>query len=187
MKTDVLIIGAGPAGLFSAYELVRNLSNVDKNLNITIVDRGRSIEKRFCTLKTEGKCSNCSICSIMYGVGGAGLFSSGIINLRPDIGGDLHELLGSWNLANELVNYVDEVLRKFGAPERIYNPSSDDLADFQRKFVKVGAQLIPIKQRHLGTEHSVKVISNIVNYLVNHGVNIITETEVYLILSLIHI
>ncbi len=179
MQYDVVIVGAGPAGLFAAYELAYSLESQNKNLRVLVVDKGRPVEKRICPLRVKGRCQHCNPCNIMYGVGGAGALSSGTINLRPDIGGELHEFVGSWDLAQKIVEYVDLVFVKFGAPNRVFEPTADEFKELQRKFVKVGAQLIRIRQRHIGTNNTVKVISNIVSYLTQRNIVIASETEVY--------
>ena len=181
MKYDVVIVGAGPAGLFAAYEFVHSLETLGKTLRILVLDKGRPVDKRICPLRVKGKCQHCSPCNIMYGIGGAGALSSGTINLRPDVGGELHELVGSWDLAQKIINYVDSIFVKFGAPDRIFEPSSDEFKELQRKFVKVGAQLIKIRQRHIGTDNTVKVVKSMVTYLAERNVTIMPETEVYTI------
>jgi len=98
---DVIIVGAGPAGLFSAYEL-----SYKSNLKLLVIDQGRDVEERKCPANEYYICRKCSPCNIMSGVGGAGTLSSGLLNLRPDIGGNLIELIGNdeaWNL----IQYVD--------------------------------------------------------------------------------
>ncbi len=179
MKYDVVIVGAGPAGLFAAYEIACSLEVQKRALKVLIVDKGRPVEKRVCPLRVKGKCQQCNPCNIMYGVGGAGALSSGTINLRPDIGGELHELVGSWDLAQRIIDYIDSVLVKFGAPNRVFEPASDDFKDLQRKFVKVGAQLVRIKQRHIGTDNTVRVVSNMVSYITSRGINLMPETDVH--------
>lgn len=174
MIYDVAIVGAGPAGLFAAYELVNNASDV----SVAVIDKGYFARQRHCPLAKVGKCV-CMPCHITHGVGGAGLFSSGIINLRPDVGGDLHELVGSWNLAMDLINYIDEVFLRFGAPrDRVFEPKGPIFEDYQRSLAKVGAQLVPIRQRHIGTDGSVMVIENFVAHLTKAGVKFIVGTNV---------
>jgi Uncharacterized FAD-dependent dehydrogenases len=109
---DVVIVGAGPAGLFAALELAKS-----GGLRVALIDGGYRATQRRCPLQTPvEKCTFCVPCHIMYGIGGAGTLSSGLINLRPDVGGDLHELVGDWDKAMELINYVDKTFVEFGAP-----------------------------------------------------------------------
>jgi len=179
VKYDVVIVGAGPAGLFAAYELCTNLEKSPRKLSILLIDKGRRAIERQCYLKIKGKCMKCRPCNIMCGIGGAGTLSSGTINLRPDIGGDLHEMIGSWDVAEKLVYYVDSIFVKFGAPDRIFDPSCEEFRELQRKFVKVGAQLVRIKQRHIGTDNTPRIIENMTKYIEEHDVKIATLTEVF--------
>jgi len=115
-------------------------------------------------MSPKEKCTFCMPCHITYGIGGAGTYSSGTINLRPDIGGDLHELLKSWDKAQALIDYVDSVFVKFGAPkDRVYVPDPEKVKGIQKRAAKVGAEFIPIKQRHMGTDKTPIVIENMTN------------------------
>ncbi|MFB6470288.1 MAG: NAD(P)/FAD-dependent oxidoreductase [Vulcanisaeta sp. AZ3] len=174
MKYDVAIIGGGPAGLFAAYEIVENT----KDVSVVLIDKGYMPRQRHCPLARIGRCV-CVPCHITHGIGGAGLFSSGIINLRPDIGGDLQELLSSWDSANLLINYIDNVFVKFGAPQdRVFEPRGPAFEEYRRSLARVGAQLVPIRQRHIGTDGSIRVIESFTNYLSEAGVKFITGLAV---------
>ena len=111
MKYDVIIIGAGPGGIFSAYELVQQ----KPELNIGVFEAGHSLEKRHCPIDGERikSCVNCKSCSIMSGFGGAGAFSDGKYNITNDFGGTLYEYIGK-RQAIELMQYVDEINMKHG-------------------------------------------------------------------------
>ncbi|MBE9391156.1 NAD(P)/FAD-dependent oxidoreductase [Fervidicoccus fontis] len=185
---DVAIVGAGPAGLFAAIELVKTGSG---KLNIALIDKGFKVEKRICpiTAKREKSlvsnndrsinCQACPICHIMYGIGGAGTLSSGIINLRPDVGGDLDKLLGDWMKAEELINYIDKLFMEFGAPEdSLIVPNDKKSRIIERLAAKAGAKYIPTPQRVLGTDVMVKVISNITGFLEKNEVKIMEGTDV---------
>ena len=174
MIYDVAIIGGGPAGLFAAYEIVENARDV----SVVLIDKGYMPRQRHCPLAKIGRCV-CVPCHITHGIGGAGLFSSGIINLRPDIGGDLQELLNSWDAANLLIDYIDRVFLKFGAPQdRVFEPKGPTFEEYQRALARVGAQLVPIRQRHIGTDGSTRVIENFASYLTEAGVKFVIGTAV---------
>ncbi len=175
---DVTIIGAGPAGLFAAYELAA--SGAAEKFKVVLLDRGVRASKRVCPLMSpKEKCTFCMPCHITYGIGGAGTYSSGTINLRPDIGGDLHELLKSWDKAQALIDYVDSVFVKFGAPkDRVYVPDPEKVKGIQKRAAKVGAEFIPIKQRHMGTDKTPIVIENMTNFIEERGINVMELTEV---------
>ncbi len=169
---DVVIVGAGPAGLFAALELVRS-----GGLKIAIVEGGYRASQRRCPLQTPlEKCTFCVPCHIMYGVGGAGTLSSGLINLRPDVGGDLHELTGDWDKAMELINYVDKTFLEFGAPGRVYEPQMELINKLSTLAARVNARIVPIRQRHMGTEGARLVVDNITKYLEASGVVLMYAT-----------
>ncbi len=183
MDYDVLIVGAGPAGLFTAYELIEH----GRGLKIGVFDKGYEVSKRYCPLMARNndrlairKCSLCKPCHMIYGVGGAGVFSSGTLNLRPDIGGELHLLLNSWALAEKLVKYVDEIYQRFGAPrENIYIVSSKHSSRLERLSAKAGARFIPTPQRVMGSDKTPQVINNMYKYLVEKNVRFMLGTMVY--------
>jgi len=156
-KYDVIIVGAGSAGMFCAYELAK------KNLNVLIVEKGRDIGKRT---------------DIMSGVGGAGVFSDGLLNLRPDIGGNLEDFTKDKTKAWELVNYVDEIYLKFGAPKEKLGINKEKIDELKKKSASAGINFVDIPQRHMGTDGAVVVIKNLVEYLRNKGIKILTENEV---------
>lgn len=169
---DVVIIGAGPAGMFAAYELAK------QPLEILIVDMGRDINNRQCSMKTQGHCTHCTPCDIMCGVGGCGTFSDGTLNLRPDIGGDLAALTGDKDKAWELVNRVDGIFLKFGAPEGCLLTEGPEIEKLKRRAASVGARFIEIKQRHIGSDNAPALIQNFKKDLVRKGVDFLVETEV---------
>lgn len=170
---DVIIVGAGPAGMFAAYELAEF-----KPLKILIVDMGRDIDKRLCSMKTNTYCMHCTPCDIMCGVGGCGTFSDGTLNLRPDIGGDLAALTGDQTEAWKLVETVDKVFLKFGAPKGALLAEGPKIEELKRRAASVGARFIEIKQRHIGSDNAPAVIGLFKQDLVNKGVNFLLETEV---------
>jgi len=177
-KIDVAIIGGGPAGLFAAYEMA--ISGASRKYNIVLIDKGVRAIKRTCPLLSpKEKCTFCNPCHITYGIGGAGTYSSGIINLRPDIGGELQEIVRSWDEAQSLINYVDDVLVKFGAPkDRLFEPNMERVLEIQKKAAKVGAEFVPIKQRHIGTDKTPLVIEKMTSFVEREGVKIWELTDV---------
>jgi len=172
LQYDVVIVGAGPAGLFAAKEIVEN-----SRLQILIVDMGRDVDDRVCPATAYKSCKKCSPCSIMCGVGGAGTLSSGLLNLRIDIGGDLRELVDeatAWGL----VKYVDSVFVENGAPNKVYSPMPDEVEDLMRKAAAVGVNFLPIPQRHIGTDNAPKVIKSLKEHLEHQGVHFLLKRTV---------
>ncbi|VVB89558.1 Ferredoxin--NADP reductase [uncultured archaeon] len=168
---DVLIVGAGPAGMFAADELAGRKS-------VLVIDQGRDIDERECKMKRRGICTHCDPCDIMCGVGGAGTYSDGTLNLRPDIGGDLAEQTGDPEYAWELVDHVDKVFVKYGAPEQLYIPKGDQVEQLKRKAAAFGARFIEITQRHMGSDNAPKVIANFEKDLKDRGIEFLLDTMV---------
>ncbi|MFX0068639.1 MAG: NAD(P)/FAD-dependent oxidoreductase [Promethearchaeota archaeon] len=173
MEADVAIIGAGPAGLFAAYELLNSTK-----MKILVIDKGLDVDKRKCPITTFSLCTKCNPCHVMSGVGGAGTLSSGLLNLRPDIGGDLTSLVGDQKEAEELIKYVDKVFVSFGAPKKIYSPNAEDVTNLSRKAAAAGIEFVPIPQRHIGTDNAPKVVLNFKKYLESKGVKFLLRKEV---------
>ncbi len=170
MKCDVLIIGAGPAGLFAANELAGKL-------NVIVVDKGRDLNERKCVALLNGSCKRCLPCNITGGLGGAGGLSDGKLNLRPDIGGNLEEFVNkeeAWNIINE----IDEVFLKHGASEELYAPDDDEISPLLREAAASGIKFIPIIQRHMGSDKTPPIINSIKEELEDKGVRFMLETEV---------
>ena len=117
---DVVIVGSGPAGMFAARELD------DKGIgSILLIDEGKTARKRHCPMEVDGVCHKCKTCNVMHGVGGAGTFSDGTLNLRPDIGGDLRDLTKDDRAAWDLVKYVDNIWVEYGAPPPTKKPDPE--------------------------------------------------------------
>lgn len=174
---DVVIIGAGPAGLFAAYELAEN-----SNLKILIIEMGKAVDKRKCPMWITGECAKCEPCHILSGIGGSGGLSDGTLNIRPDIGGNLYEFLNEEE-AWELVKYVDKIYVKHGAPKKLYQATPEEEEMLSRKAASAGVEFVQIPQRHIGSDHTPEVIKSIENYLRKKGVEFLIETKVEDILN----
>lgn len=163
IKSDVLIIGAGPSGIFTALELIRK--NSDKT--ITIVEQGRNIDRRYCPKNKTGKCVNCKpYCNITTGFSGAGAFSDGKLSLSPEVGGDLPELIG-YDTVQELIDYTDGIYLDFGADKKIEGANSEDVKvkEIRRRAIAAGLKLVDCPIRHLGTEKAQRCIPALKNSL----------------------
>lgn len=176
LNYDVIIVGAGPAGMFAAHEIANNSKGA---LSVLIVDQGYDVERRKCPVQNYKTCTKCPVCSIMSGVGGAGTLSSGLLNLRPDIGGDLREFTDSEREADDLVSYVDSIFLKYGAPKELYRGDVEEAISLQRKAASVGIKFLPITQRHIGSDGAPKVIHNFKEDLERMGMKFLLETHVH--------
>ncbi|AEC51837.1 hypothetical protein PNA2_0921 [Pyrococcus sp. NA2] len=172
MEFDVVIIGAGPAGLFAAYELAER-----SKLKVLIIEEGGDVDQRVCPMYELGYCIGCKPCHIMSGVGGAGGLSDGTVNLRPDIGGNLTELTNDENYSWQLVWEVDQILLKHGAPRNLYKGDPEQIRYWERKAAQAGVKFIPIIQRHIGSDHTPKVIKSIKSHLESKGVKFLLWTK----------
>ena len=158
-KYDVVIVGAGPAGIFTALQITENSS-----LRVLIVEKGKDIEKRQCPMEKTGKCVDCPVCDILSGWGGAGAFSDGKLNLSPDIGGLLDKYVDKETLT-ELIDYVDKIYLKYGAPEKVYEPDTETAEKIKAVAIKNGLLFLPSKIRHIGTERCAEVLKALKNAL----------------------
>lgn len=161
-RYDVIIVGAGPAGIFSALELV----NKREDLKILLVDKGKLIQDRNCPIvnKQSNKCLNCSSCSIISGFGGAGTASDGKLTAGKGYGGRLEEYIGD-EYFNQLLDEVVNTYIQFGADDKYYEPNQDLANEVIRNGAKVGLKVIPAKVRHMGTDASRIILNNIYDYL----------------------
>jgi hypothetical protein len=167
---DVVVIGAGPAGLFAAYELVNN-----SNLSILVIDKGKDILNRQCpSLKQFQRCFQCNPCNILCGLGGAGGLSDGKLNLKSDVGGNLEEFV-SKEEADTLVSMIDKVFLEHGASQKLYGNRAHEL---QTKAAAEGLEFIPIPQRHIGSDMLPGVITSLRINLERKGANFLLQTEV---------
>ncbi|HQE91314.1 MAG TPA: NAD(P)/FAD-dependent oxidoreductase [Anaerolineae bacterium] len=175
---DVVIVGAGPAGIFAALELSQN-----PHLRVAILDKGDDIDRRTCPLRERGGvCRHCKPCAILDGWGGAGAFSDGKLTLSPAVGGYLAEILGNAPAA-DLIHYVDDIYRQFGAPEKVHGMYSDEIEDLERRATLAGLHFVSVPIRHIGTEHCVDMMRAMREALLARGVTIRTRTDVAKILT----
>lgn len=174
MNKDVVIVGAGPAGIFTALEMIRNGSNK----NILIVEKGQSIEKRSCPKSKTKYCVNCKpYCHITTGFSGAGAFSDGKLSLSHEVGGDLPQLIGE-ELAQEMINYTDQIYLDFGADEHIEGIHNDEeVKEIRKRAIQAGLKLVDCPIRHLGTEKAQEIYYAIEQYLIENGVEILFGYE----------
>ncbi len=173
---DVIIVGAGPAGIFSAFELIQH-----SNLKILIIEKGKDITERKCPAKKEGKCLHCKPCNIISGWGGAGAFSDGKLNISPEIGGFLCEYVDK-NILINIINYVDKIYIKYGASKKLYSPDQETVKKIKKSASKFGLLFVPSKIRHIGTERCKEVLKNIKDEI-SKKVDIIFENSVSKILT----
>lgn len=173
-KYDVIIVGAGPSGIFCAYELIKE----NKNLKILMVEKGRPIEKRICPKRTTKQCIGCQPCSITTGFAGAGAFSDGKLSLSPDVGGNLPDILGYDN-ALKLIRESDEIYLKFGADTNVYGLDKvNEIREIRRRAITANLKLIECPIRHLGTEEGYKIYTRFQEHLLSSGIEIIFNTMV---------
>lgn len=159
MEYDIIIVGAGPGGIFSAYELTK----LNKDLKIAIFESGNALHNRKCPIGDKVKtCISCKNCSIMSGFGGAGAFSDGKYNITNDFGGTLHEYVGKETSIN-LMKYVDQINMQFGgAGTKLYSTAN---SKFKKECIQHGLHLLDASVRHLGTDVNYVVLENLYNEL----------------------
>lgn len=179
-KYDVIIVGAGPSGIFCAYKLI----NENKNLKILMLEKGNSIENRICPKRKTGKCVNCQPCNITTGFSGAGAFSDGKLTLASsETGGNLSELIGE-DKVKELVKEMDDIYLSFGADTVLHGVDNKDAIDsIRKKAIQANMKLVESPIRHLGTEASYEIYGKLQKYLLDNGVEIKFRTMVSNILT----
>ena len=159
---DVIIVGGGPAGIFSALELSQNSA-----LSVLLLEKGKDITRRHCPARDEGSvCIECSPCNLVCGLGGAGAFSDGKLVLSSRIGGQLRDYLGEAD-TETLIKHVNDVYLEFGAPNRLYK-AGDEFEEMRRKASLAELRLVPSNIRHLGTEHCYSVLKSMRDHLASH-------------------
>lgn len=155
-RYDVIIIGAGPGGIFAAYELAKKAPE----LKVAVFEAGNSLEKRKCPIdgKKIKSCINCKTCAIMSGFGGAGAFSDGKYNITNDFGGTLYEYIGK-DTAIDLMKYVDEINLAYGGEgTKMYSTAGTDI---KKLCIQNELKLLDASVRHLGTDINYIVLENL--------------------------
>jgi len=153
---DVIIIGAGPAGIFAAREI-----SLQSSLKVLLLEKGREVSKRKCPSNNGSEnCQNCKVCSIMCGWGGAGAFSDGKLTLTTHFGGWLDNYIDTQTLQS-LINYVDEVYIDHGAPYRVFGGNNKDFAILRERLALANLKLLPARIRHMGTDNTLHVLSSL--------------------------
>ncbi len=174
---DLIIVGAGPAGIFTALELLRKSSR-PQELKILLIEKGKPVERRHCPKAEVGHCVNCKpTCAITTGFSGAGAFSDGKLSLSREVGGELPELIGE-DFAQDLIDYTDKIYLEFGADphvEGVYEGA--EIKEIRKRTIQAGLQLVDCPIRHLGTEKAQQLYLNIQQYLAAQGVEMWFETE----------
>ena len=174
MNKDVVIVGAGPAGIFTALELIRKGSRA----SILIVGKGQAVENRRCPKQQTKKCVNCKpYCHITTGFSGAGAFSDGKLSLSCEVGGDLPTLIGA-DLAQETIHYADGIYLEFGADAHVEGVGNTEaVKEIRKRAISAGLRLVDCPIRHMGTEKAQGIYLAIERYLQEHGVELLFGFE----------
>ena len=168
-KYDLIIVGAGPAGIFTAVELFRR----GAHKKILMVEKGQSVEKRSCPKSKTQKCLNCQPCNITTGFSGAGAFSDGKLSLNHEVGGDFPNLVGP-DVAQSLIDYTDQIYLEFGADPHVEGVSDPDkIRIIRRRAIRAGLKLVDCPIRHLGTEKAQELYLALENDLRAKGVDML--------------
>lgn len=170
---DVIVVGCGPAGIFTVLELLKE----NKNMKILMLDEGRSIKTRRCPKSKTKECVSCKPCNISNGFGGAGAFSDGKLSLSRDVGGWLGDYVGNDKL-DELIKYVDDIYLEYGGnPDVSYNSLFADKIEYECS--KYGLKLVKCPVRHLGTEKSQEIMEKMYDYIIsNKNTNVVDLAKV---------
>ncbi len=174
MQKDIVIVGAGPSGIFTALELLRK----ESKKSILIVEKGQPVEFRHCPKHKTKACMNCKpYCHITTGFSGAGAFSDGKLSLSYEVGGDLPTLIGT-DLAQETIDYTDSIYLEFGADTHVEGISNqEEVRKIRRRAIQAGLKLVDCPIRHMGTEKAQSIYLAIEQYLLAHGIEILFGQE----------
>lgn len=173
-KYDCIVVGAGPMGIFCAYELIEK----GENLNILVIDKGSDIYHRHCPI-LDKKIKKCPVnskgelgcskgCAITTGFGGSGAYSDGKFNITSEFGGWMTNYLEEEEVLN-LIRYVDSINVAHGATKDITNPTTKEVKEIERRAIGVGLKLLRSNVRHLGTEENIKILQSIYEYMKPHA------------------
>lgn len=175
MSYDVIIVGAGPSGIFTAFELLKK----ESHKKILIIEKGSRIENRFCPKEKTNYCVHCDpYCHITTGFSGAGAFSDGKLSLTPEVGGDLPELVGK-KIIEEYIEYTDSIYLSYGADEKVEGiENKGAIKDIRRKAIEAGLKLVDAPIRHLGTEKAHEIYNKIQDDLIESSVDLKFNTLV---------
>ncbi len=175
---DVIIVGAGPAGIFAALELSQR-----GNLSIAILEKGPNIDQRVCPAQQPGgRCIHCKTCSLLSGWGGAGAFSDGKLTLSPAVGGHLPEIIGQERTA-QLIEQVDGIYVGYGASGPVHGTHTDEIERLEKQSAVAGLRLLHVPIRHMGTERSTDILRAMRAELTRRGIHVADRTEVAGILA----
>ena len=172
---DVIIVGAGPAGIFTAFELIKS----KPELKILMLEKGNGIYKRKCPKHTNGGiCVHCKPCNITTGWAGAGAFSDGKLSLSHEVGGTISDYIGV-ETANEMIAYTDEIYLEFGGDPKVHGAEiSPAMREIQKKSIEANLRLVHCPVRHLGTEKTQSLYKSLFDFISSKGVEILFRKPV---------
>ena len=172
-NADIVIVGAGPSGIFTALGLLAGKPDA----RIVLVDEGLPVEQRKCPKERTGRCMGCEPCRITTGFSGAGAFSDGKLSLSAEVGGDLPELIG-FEAAQDAIKQVDGIYLAFGADEHVEGVgANEEVKEIRRRAIRAGLKLVDCPIRHLGTERAQQIYARIEEHLRQAGVDLRFSTR----------